>query len=101
METVVNITLWGENVGALAWDENQEIGVLEFYETFEKRNWDIAPLTMPIEDLKRGERLFAFNNLKTKTFKGLPGLIADVLPDDYGNSIIDEYFASKLTMSKE
>lgn len=33
--------------------------------------------------------------LKTKTFKGLPGLIADILPDDYGNSIIDEYFASK------
>ena len=95
METVVNITLWGENVGALAWDENQEIGVLEFYETFEKRGWDIAPLTMPLEDLQRGERLFAFNNLKNKTFKGLPGLIADILPDDYGNSIIDEYFASK------
>lgn len=38
METVVNITLWGENVGALAWDENQEIGVLEFYEAIAKQN---------------------------------------------------------------
>lgn len=36
---------------------------------------------------------FSFSNLKSKTFKGLPGLIADALPDDYGNSVIDEWFS--------
>lgn len=95
METVVNITLWGENVAAIAWDPNREVGVIEFYASFLKNGWDIAPLMMPLEDLQRGERIFSFINLKSKTFKGLPGLIADVLPDDYGNSIIDEWFAAK------
>ena len=95
METVVNITLWGENVAAIAWDPNREVGVIEFYASFLKNDWDIAPLMMPLEDLQRGERIFSFTNLKSKTFKGLPGLIADVLPDDYGNSVIDEWFAAK------
>jgi serine/threonine-protein kinase HipA len=89
METVVNITLWEEKVAAIAWDKNLEIGVIEFYDSFIKKRLDIAPLMMPLEDLQRGERIFSFTNLKSKTFKGLPGLIADVLPDDYGNSIID------------
>jgi len=95
VETVVNITLCGENVAAIAWDSNREVGVIEFYASFLKNDWDIAPLMMPLEDLQRGERIFSFTNLKSKTFKGLPGLIADVLPDDYGNSIIDEWFAAK------
>jgi len=95
LETVVNIILWGQNVAAIAWDRNREIGVFEFYESFEKSGWDIAPLMMPLEDIQRGDRIFSFTNLKSKTFKGLPGLIADALPDDYGNSVIDEWFANK------
>lgn len=95
MESVVNITLWGENVAAIAWDKNREVGVLEFYDSFSKLGWDIAPIVMPLEDINRGERIFSFSNLKSKTFKGLPGLIADALPDDYGNGVIDEWFAAK------
>lgn len=95
METIVNITLWDEKVAVIAWNKNLEVGVIEFYDSFIKKELDIAPIMMPLEDLKRGERIFSFSNLKNKTFKGLPGLIADVLPDDYGNSIIDEWFASK------
>ena len=95
MQTIVNIKLWGQNVAAIAWDKIREIGVLEFYDSFPKTNWNIAPLTMPLEDIRRGERIFSFSNLKSKTFKGLPGLIADALPDDYGNSVIDEWFFMK------
>lgn len=95
METIVNITLWDEKVAVIAWNKNLEVGVIEFYDSFIKKELDIAPIMMPLKDLKRGERIFSFSNLKNKTFKGLPGLIADVLPDDYGNSIIDEWFASK------
>ncbi len=43
----------------------------------------------------RGSRVFTFPELRSKTFNGLPGLIADALPDDYGNSVIDEWFAAK------
>ena len=90
MQSVVNIKLWGQNVAAIAWDKNQEIGVLEFYNSFDKNGWNLAPLMMSLEDITRGERIFSFPNLKSKTFKALPGLIADALPDDYGNSVIDE-----------
>jgi serine/threonine-protein kinase HipA len=95
LQTVVNITLWEQNVAALAWDKIREIGVLEFYESFPRTEWNIAPLMMPMEDIFRGERIFSFPNLKSKTFKGLPGLIADALPDDYGNSVIDEWFSAR------
>ncbi len=95
MNTVVNIRLWGEPVAVLAWDAAREVSILEFYDTFSKNGWNIAPLQMPMEDIIRGERIFSFPDLKNKTFKGLPGLVADALPDDYGNSVIDEWFAAK------
>jgi serine/threonine-protein kinase HipA len=60
-----------------------------------RENLDIAPLFMPLEELRRGNKIFSFPSHKNKTFNGLPGLLADSLPDDYGNSIIDEWFAAK------
>ena len=50
---------------------------------------------MPIDDILRGERVFSFPANSSKTFMGLPALLADSLPDDYGNSVIYEWFASK------
>ena len=95
METVINIKLWNENVAAVAWDKEKEYATIEFYNSFAKMGWDIAPLQMPINDILRGERIFSFPANRGKTFKGLPALLADSLPDDYGNSVIDEWFASK------
>ena len=95
METVINLKLWNENVAAVAWDKEKEYATIEFYDSFAKTVWDIAPLQMPINDILRGERIFSFPGNRSKTFKGLPALLADSLPDDYGNSIIDEWFASK------
>jgi len=95
METVINIKLWKENVAAVAWDKKKEYATIEFYDSFEKNGWDIAPLQMPIYDILRGERIFNFPANRNKTFRGLPAMLADSLPDDYGNSVIDEWFASK------
>jgi len=95
METVINIKLWNENVAAVAWDKEKEYASIEFYDSFAKTGWDIAPLQMPINDVLRGERIFTFPANRSKTFKGLPALLADSLPDDYGNRVIDEWFASK------
>ena len=95
METVINVKLWGENVAAVAWDKEKEYATIEFYDTFAKNAWDIAPLQMSISDILRGERIFNFPANRGKTFMGLPALLADSLPDDYGNSVIDEWFASK------
>ncbi len=95
MDTILEVNLWGEKVGAAVWDEEKEIGIFEFYDSFARLNWDIAPLTMPLEDIRRSDRIFQFPAHKGKTFKGLPGMLADSLPDDYGNKIIDEWLASR------
>ena len=95
METVINLTLWNENVAAVAWDKEKEYATIEFYDSFEKTGWDIAPLQMPLSDMLRGERIFSFPANRGKTFRGLPALLADSLPDDYGNSVIDEWFVSQ------
>jgi len=95
MNTVLKVTLWGKEVAAIVWDSQRELAVLEFFDSFTQTGMNIAPLTMPIEDLQRGERIFSFPALSLKTYQGLPGLIADSLPDDYGNSVIDEWFSRK------
>lgn len=93
METVLKVKLWGNDVAAVVWDSDKEIAILEFFESFAKNGIDIAPIVMPKNDLLRGERLFSFPTHRNKTFKGLPGLLSDALPDDYGNAVIDEWFA--------
>jgi serine/threonine-protein kinase HipA len=95
METVINIKLWDKDVAAVAWNNEKEYAIIEFYDSFAKIGWDIAPLQMPLNDILRGERTFSFPANRGKTFKGLPALLADALPDDYGNSVIDEWLASK------
>lgn len=95
METVLKVTLWGKEVAAIIWDAEREFATIEFYDTFADSGWDISPIIMPLDDIRRGERQFSFPAHRGKTFQGLPGLLADSLPDDYGNSIIDEWFASK------
>lgn len=101
METILEVTLFGKNVGVLVWDRNKELGVFEFYSAFTALDIDIAPLTMPISSISIGDRIFSFPENLGKTFKGLPGLLADSLPDDYGSAIIDEYFTSKGLSSVE
>jgi serine/threonine-protein kinase HipA len=95
MNTIVNVRLWGKDVAAVSWNADSGYATIEFYESFARSGWDIAPLVMPLPDLLRGDRVFSFPVHRGKTFKGLPGLLADSLPDDYGNSMIDEWFAAK------
>ena len=84
----IKITLWGNTVGAVAWDPQRNHGVLEYTEDFVRTGLDLAPITMPYEDLMRGQRIFSFPGLNTNTFEGLPGLIADALPDAFGNAVL-------------
>ncbi len=95
MDKIIKVTLWGKEVAAVIWNQEKRFAVIEFFNSFALNNWDISPLKMPLSDLTRGERIFSFHHLRDKTFKGLPGLLADALPDDYGNSVIDEWFASQ------
>jgi serine/threonine-protein kinase HipA len=83
------INLWGKQVGAVYWDVDRRLASFEFTAEFADLQWDIAPLQMPLE--QRG-RVFNFPELgSSSTFKGLPGLLADVLPDKYGNALINTW----------
>lgn len=90
--------IWGELVGAVAWNEVTGIASFEYDSKFKNLNWDVAPLQMSIHSEKKR---FEFPALRKKTdasldtFKGLPGLLADVLPDRYGNELINIWLAQQ------
>ena len=98
MITTAYIKIWGELVGAIAWDENQQLGLFEYDKKFKSKRWDLAPLKMPISS---GRSIFSFPELRPQrnsefnTFKSLPGLLADVLPDKYGNQLIKVWLAQQ------
>jgi serine/threonine-protein kinase HipA len=86
------ISIWGKQVGAIHWNQDSGIADFEFDPEFLKSTLDIAPLKMPIRNAKG--RIFSFPELVgNSTFKGLPGLLADVLPDRYGNVLINSWLA--------
>jgi serine/threonine-protein kinase HipA len=94
-DVVLKVSLWGEDVAAVVWDKERESAVFEFFPEFATANVDISPLIMPLDDIRRGERTYFFPSLRNNSFKGLPGLLADSLPDAYGDQILEEYFASR------
>lgn len=83
------IKIWSLNVGAVIWDRERNLAVMEFEQDFLDQNIDLAPLTMPIGKLRQGNRTFSFPTLNEITFNKLPGLLADSLPDTFGNTLID------------
>jgi serine/threonine-protein kinase HipA len=92
MITTAFVKIWDKNAGAVAWDDSTGIGSFEFEPSFLSNNWDLSPLKMPHAEAKG--RIFSFPELRfSETFKGLPGLLADVLPDRYGNAIINAWLA--------
>jgi serine/threonine-protein kinase HipA len=92
MITTAYINIWKHRAGAIAWDDSTGVGSFEFEPSFLKNNLDLAPLKMPV-NIPSG-RIFSFPELRTNnSFRGLPGLLADMLPDRYGNALINAWLA--------
>jgi serine/threonine-protein kinase HipA len=87
------VRLWDNQVGAVSWLPDRAYGVFEYDPAFLKKGLDISPLHMGLNDAGRGDGTFSFPGLNKETFLGLPGLLADSLPDKFGNSIIDSWLA--------
>jgi serine/threonine-protein kinase HipA len=88
---VATVNLWGNRVGAVALDEFNN-GIFEFDPEFLKTGLDIAPVTMPLEKARQDPR-HSFPGLRPETFKRLPGLLADSLPDKFGQALVDTWLA--------
>lgn len=89
------VKIWNQLVGAVLWDENTQTGTFEFDSKFVQNNWDLSPIIMPLDEIKRGNRIFSFPRLPKETFYGLPGLLADALPDKFGTTLINAWLASQ------
>ncbi|MEN9334199.1 MAG: hypothetical protein RLY35_1379, partial [Bacteroidota bacterium] len=91
------VKIWGQLVGAIAWNPEQRLATFEYDTNFKRLEWDLAPLKMPVQSTTR---IFQFPELRASTlsdfdtFKGLPGMLADVLPDKYGSQLINAWLAA-------
>ena len=88
---VIEVFLWGRRVGALAHDYDQ-YSVFEYDSEFRKSGIEVAPFMMPLSrSIYHAEEF----HLPRQMFSGLPGLVADSLPDAFGNSLIKKYLESE------
>ncbi len=90
MSTVAEVKLWGRTIGAVSLEEGKEVAAFEYDPAFAGSGIEIAPLTMPLSD-----RVYSFPELSLTTFHGLAGLLADSLPDRFGNALIDAWLATR------
>ncbi len=84
--TDARVLLWGSDIGAITWLDNVSIGVFQYAPEFLHSGIEVSPFTMPL----RAEP-FRFPELAFESFKRLPGLLADSLPDQFGNALIDAW----------
>lgn len=95
---VAEVKIWGQGVGAVAWDQDNGLATFEYDPKFKSLAWDLAPLKMPVSG---NRNQFSFPELRKEknaaydTFKGLPGMLADALPDSYGNQLINLWLAQQ------
>ncbi|MEJ2200564.1 MAG: HipA domain-containing protein [Desulfuromonadaceae bacterium] len=90
MSTVAEVKLWGRTIGAVALAEGADVASFEYDPAFVQSGIEIAPLTMPL-----ARRIYSFPALARETFHGLPGLLADSLPDRFGNILINAWLATQ------
>jgi serine/threonine-protein kinase HipA len=88
MVTSAFIKLWGKTVGAIAWDPREGFANFEYANQIDPEKLPIAPIKMP------AKQIYGFPELRdSATFRGLPGMLADSLPDRYGNDLINIWLA--------
>jgi len=87
MPTIIaEVKLWGTRIGAIIWHSDREIGEFQYSNEIIQSGIQTCPITMPLSN-----RPYQFPTLNKETYKGLPGLLADMLPDKFGNALIDQW----------
>ena len=91
MSTLAEVILWGRRIGAVELPDDQDVAVFEYAPAFARSRIEISPIKMPLQTGRR----YTFPGLARQSFRGLPGLLSDSLPDRYGNALIDAWLATQ------
>jgi serine/threonine-protein kinase HipA len=87
---VITVKYRNQDVGALSYDTKTKYGVFEYEPKFLRSGLELSPLKMPLSP-----SLYSFPDLDRAAFKGLPGMLADSLPDDFGNAVLNAWIAGQ------
>ncbi|MCR5325153.1 MAG: type II toxin-antitoxin system HipA family toxin [Bacteroidales bacterium] len=89
MVNTAAVSMYGMRVGTFTWDERHNMARFEYDGSFAGRGLEPSPLMMPVQ----AGRVYSFGSLNWDTFNGLPGMLADALPDTYGRALFDRWLA--------
>lgn len=90
MTTLAEVKLWGRTIGAVSLENGADVAAFQYTPDFAVSGIELSPIVMPL-----GNRVYRFSSLPRNTFHGLPGLLADSLPDTFGNALIDAWLATQ------
>lgn len=90
MATVAEVRLWGRRIAAASLEDGTGVAAFEYDREFARSGIEISPIVMPLST-----RIYTFPSLPRVSFHGLPGLLADSLPDKFGNAVIDAWLATQ------
>jgi serine/threonine-protein kinase HipA len=90
VSTLAEVRLWGRAIGAVSIDDGAMYASFQYTPEFARSGIEVSPLMLPL-----GERVLSFPELAPGTFHGLPGMLADSLPDKFGNALIDAWLATQ------
>ena len=77
---IARVLLWGRTIGAVSHEAGRDYAAFQYAPAFARSGIEVSPLTMPLSD-----RVYVFPEPPLRTFHGLPGMLADALPDRFGN----------------
>lgn len=89
MVDMATVNLYGQPVGTFRWDNNRQLAHFEYADSFIGKGLEPSPILMPV----RQGRVYSFSDIGRETFNGLPGMLADSLPDTYGRALFDRWLA--------
>jgi len=87
---IAKVQLWGRTIGAVSLEDGRDVAAFQYDPDFARSGIELSPLSMP-----SSKRVYEFPALPRNTFHGLPGLLADSLPDKFGNALIDAWLATQ------
>lgn len=89
MVDIARVNLYGRTAGTVRWDSRRGVAFFEYADSFIGCGLEPSPVLMPV----RAGRVYSFSDIGRETFKGLPGMLADSLPDTYGRALFDRWLA--------